>query len=198
MTKISLYQYDLIKNNLKEFDDKVVEMLIEISSYIVVPAKTRILDFGNSERKAFYIIEGFFRGAYKDEKGVEFNIMLRRSNTFNLNVEHLVNDNPATYSFEAIMDSKILLFDFVEFENLALKKKKFTKLYIKILKENMIIMQYRIEESLTKLPVERYINLLNKNPELFQKVFNKHIANYLGITPVSLSRIRKRIYERTK
>jgi FixJ family two-component response regulator len=62
----------------------------------------------------------------------------------------------------------------------------------------MIIMQYRIEESLTKLPVERYINLLNKNPELFQKVFNKHIANYLGITPVSLSRIRKRIYERTK
>ena len=198
MDKISLYHYELIQLRLKEFDENVIKNFLDITTFIKVAPKTRILDFGNTERKCFYILEGFAKGVFRGSNGNEFNIMLRGTNTFNISVNHLVNDSPADYAFDTIVDSKILLFDFEKFENLALNKKKFNKLYVKILKENMIIMQGRIEESLTKLPENRYISLLEKNPELVQKVFNKHIAGYLGITPVSLSRIRKRISERTK
>ncbi len=42
---------------------------------------------------------------------------------------------------------------------------------------------------------ERYENLLKKHPEIFQKVQLYHIANYLGIAPKSLSRIRKELFE---
>ena len=41
---------------------------------------------------------------------------------------------------------------------------------------------------------ERYANLLKKHPEIFQKVQLYHIANYLGIAPKSLSRIRKEFF----
>jgi len=46
-------------------------------------------------------------------------------------------------------------------------------------------------ESMTLTAEERYLSLLNNNPELLQRISQKHIASYLGITPQSLSRIRK-------
>lgn len=47
-------------------------------------------------------------------------------------------------------------------------------------------------ESMTLTAEERYYNLLKDNPELLQRIAQKHIASYLGITPQSLSRIRKK------
>jgi CRP-like cAMP-binding protein len=47
-------------------------------------------------------------------------------------------------------------------------------------------------------PEERFLNLLKKQPDLFQRIPQKYIANFLGISPESLSRIQKRIYENQK
>lgn len=47
-------------------------------------------------------------------------------------------------------------------------------------------------------PEERFRNLLRKQPDLFQKVPQKYIANFLGISPESLSRIQKRIHSKLK
>ncbi len=47
-------------------------------------------------------------------------------------------------------------------------------------------------------PEERFQNLLNKQPNLFQRVPQKYIANFLGISPESLSRIQKRIHSKSK
>ncbi|MCU0327003.1 MAG: Crp/Fnr family transcriptional regulator [Spirosomaceae bacterium] len=47
-------------------------------------------------------------------------------------------------------------------------------------------------------PEERFKNLLKKQPDLFQKVPQKYIANFLGISPESLSRIQKRIHSKQK
>jgi len=45
-------------------------------------------------------------------------------------------------------------------------------------------------------PKERYLHLLKTRPELIQRVPQHQIASYLGVTPESLSRIRKRISEK--
>ena len=47
-------------------------------------------------------------------------------------------------------------------------------------------------------PKERFQNLIKKQPDLFQRVPQKYIANFLGITPESLSRIRSRIFYKQK
>jgi len=48
-------------------------------------------------------------------------------------------------------------------------------------------------ELLSKTPELRYLEMLDKHPNIIQRTPNKYIASYLGITPESLSRIRKRI-----
>ena len=51
----------------------------------------------------------------------------------------------------------------------------------------------RIEELKTMSPQDRYLNLLENNPQIFQRVPLKYIASYLNIEPQSLSRLRKRL-----
>jgi hypothetical protein len=52
----------------------------------------------------------------------------------------------------------------------------------------------RVLSFLSQSPEERYLHLLESQPAFLQKVPQHYLANYLGIPPVSLSRIRKRIY----
>ena len=51
----------------------------------------------------------------------------------------------------------------------------------------------RIESFVLDKPEERYQKLIAQKPEIIQRVADKHIASYIGVTPVSLSRIRKRL-----
>ncbi len=53
--------------------------------------------------------------------------------------------------------------------------------------------QEQLSNFITNSPEERYKNLINTKPELLQRVAQHQIASYLGVTPESLSRIRKRI-----
>lgn len=58
--------------------------------------------------------------------------------------------------------------------------------------------QNRQIENMTLTAEERYHNLMKNNPELLQRISQKNIASYLGITPQSLSRIRKKLLEKAK
>lgn len=64
-------------------------------------------------------------------------------------------------------------------------------LWIKIL-ENLVIQQMEREvDILTNSPKKRYERVLKRSPQLFQEIPNRHIANYLRMSPVTLSRLKK-------
>ena len=106
-----------------------------------------------------------------------------------------LNNSPSLINIKAIECSEILV----------IKQKDLIDLYVKIPKiERLgrILMEQaylRIARQSVDLQVytatERYENLLQEFPEIFQRVQLYHIANYLGIAPKSLSRIRKEIFE---
>ncbi|MBS0029899.1 Crp/Fnr family transcriptional regulator [Chitinophaga sp. 22321] len=73
---------------------------------------------------------------------------------------------------------------------------KLEQLTRKMMEEYFGQTQDSFAEFMTSSPEERYLNLLTKRPELMQRVSLSHLASYLGITPASLSRIRKRIIKK--
>jgi CRP-like cAMP-binding protein len=111
----------------------------------------------------------------------------------NNNQSRLTN-TPSTINIRAIEDTEIFV----------IKQQNLTELYLqmpKIERLGRILMEQaylKIVEQTIELQVlsakERYENLLKKYPGIFQKVQLYHIANYLGIAPKSLSRIRKEIF----
>ncbi|MBE2207684.1 MAG: Crp/Fnr family transcriptional regulator [Saprospiraceae bacterium] len=196
MNKQSLQS--LLRKRFPTLGDESLAAFLNICEYRAVKKKEIILPAGSAQRTAFYVLEGFVRGILTGENNKERNLMLRMEGSFNLSVNQLMEAAPGRYGFEAISACKLLVFSFEAFEALAQTHADFGRLYVNILKENILILQSRVDEMATKQPEQRYLTLLEQNPAFFQSAFNKHIANFLGITPVSLSRIRKRIYDKYK
>ena len=96
-------------------------------------------------------------------------------------------------ALKLFIDSELLIFNIQDLESSAKKNPALFDLYVLALKENLSIIGYRLESMILLSPEERYKELLEKYPQLFQTAFNKHIANFLGITPVSFSRMLKRL-----
>lgn len=102
---------------------------------------------------------------------------------------------PSTINIRAIEDAELFVIKQPDLMDLYLKILKIERLG-RILMEQAYL---KIVEQTIELQVlsakERYENLLKKHPEIFQKVQLYHIANYLGIAPKSLSRIRKELFD---
>jgi CRP-like cAMP-binding protein len=111
------------------------------------------------------------------------------------NNESRLTNRPSTINIRAIEDAELFVIRQHDLTGLYLRIPKIERLG-RILMEHAYL---RIVEQTVELQVlsakERYANLLKKHPEILQKVQLYHIANYLGIAPKSLSRIRKELFE---
>ena len=158
----------------------------------VVPARTVLLREGEVARKMFYVESGCLRIAFNhDGKDVTFQFFLEGAGVSSL--ESLWKKQPSLYSIEAIEPSIIHSMDKKDFD--------------KILEETPALKDYMLETMVDRManyvahylsvikdnPQQRYIKLLQEKPEIVQRIPQHYIASYLGITPVSLSRIRNRI-----
>ncbi len=150
---------------------------------------------GSTSQKAAFILSGVVRGYFINELDIDKNIILRIAGTFVSPVEWLSGNFPTKYTFEAILECELLLFNITDFRELAKTNSAIFDLYSWSLIDSINMMLYRIESMVNLSAEQRYKDLLEKHPVFFQKTFNKHIANFLGITPVSLSRIIKRMKE---
>ncbi len=110
------------------------------------------------------------------------------------NNQSRLSNKPSTINIRAIEEAELFVISQDDLEGLYLKIPKLERMG-RILMEQAYL---RIVEQTVDLQVlsakERYGNLIKKHPEILRKVQLYHIANYLGIAPKSLSRIRKEIF----
>lgn len=110
----------------------------------------------------------------------------------NNNLSRLSN-RPSTVAIKAIEDSEILILKQSDLEDLYLMVPKIERLGRMLTEQSFIRFVEQTIDFQILTAKERYENLLKSHPEIFQRVQLYHIANYLGIAPKSLSRIRKEI-----
>jgi len=112
----------------------------------------------------------------------------------NNNQSRLTN-TPSTINIRAIEETEIFVIQQHDLNDLYLRIPKIERLGRLLIEQAYLkIVDQTVELQLLSAR-ERYENLLKKHPEIFQKVQLYHIANYLGIAPKSLSRIRKELFE---
>ena len=185
-------QHKIITDNFPFLTETDIQQLFEISEYRCFQNRETIVRSGENAQKTFFTLKGMVRGYFVNKKGEEKNIFLRPEHTLTGAPESLFQNKPTKYTFEAILETHLLIFPFDAFKKVAATNQAINNLYIKGLQENIQTLIGRVEMMIDKSPEERYEELLKQSPQFFQMAFNKHIANYLGITPVSLSRIIRR------
>ncbi len=170
-----------------------IDFFLEITTYKNVRKGKIITDKVNNPNQMFFILEGFVRGFITDDQGQEKTILLRNKGHFIGDIGRIFYNSPPKYTYEAIKDVHVLYLDYNQFESIALEKPILSMLLINILKEIILVQSSRIESMILMNAKNRYLSLIKNNPDFLKEVQAKHIANYIGITPVSLSRIQKEI-----
>ena len=186
MSKASISKF--FAANFPTLSESDIDALTSISSYVNTPKKKIIIEAGTFNDSAFFLIEGMIRGFFINENGEEKNIFLRPEKTITGAPECLLKREPTKYTFEAMPRSKYIHFSKRDLDNLMLRHSNIRDLWLNSMYEIILTLIGRVESLIDRNPERRYEELLKTSPTFFQKAYNKHIANYLGMTSVSLSR----------
>jgi CRP-like cAMP-binding protein len=187
-----------MKDILFDFISKYVSLtedeknaILALDIFRSVKKGTTLLQEGQKSKDSYFVLKGCIRSYYMidgEEKTTAFYTEMEA-----LTPPCVVSKTPSDYYISCVEDT-ILTVSNTDME--AEINSKFPKFEIicRILSEELLARQrIDFDEFKTSSPEQRYLNLLQKRPDLIQRVPQHQLASYLGIKPQSLSRIRARI-----
>lgn len=156
------------------------------------PARSIILEEGKVAEKLYYVRSGCLRLAFNnDGKDVTFQFFFPGDIVASFDSLH--SGTPSLFSLESIEPSELLAIDGMELKTLIRSNNAIRDEYENLLTERFHAYQQLFLSRIRNTPRRRYEELLEHNPEIVRRIPQHYIASYLGITPVSLSRIRARM-----
>lgn len=168
-----------------------------------IAAQTTLLQLRAGERfpkiglevfQAGCITEGVMRVYAKGELGQDTIIRLLSEGDFTVYLPDFKPFNPAdTMCWEAISDLTMLAWSTEGLDKLSNKIPNWHTQTVKILKTMMLLISLERAEMFNDDATTRYLKFAERNPNLISRVPLRYVANYLGITPQSLSRIRQQL-----
>ena len=139
------------------------------------------------------LVNGIIRCYLSTEEGKEFNKSFYLPIGFVGSLTALMKNKPSKFVFETLTDCKLYEIDFYKLMKLCEEDTGFKSLYNKVLEGLYIKYEKRLVELISLDAKERYLALRNQIPNVDELIPQYHIASYLGITAVQLSRIRKKL-----
>jgi len=147
---------------------------------------------GQTSSDIYFINSGLFRIFYLKD-GIETSRYFASENEFATTLTSFLTQQPSFENMQALENSSLLKLHFDSLQLIYKRHPVWESFFRQLLQEAYLGMAKRIESFITKSAEERYSDFIKLNPHLLQRVPQQYIATYLGITPVSLSRIRGQI-----
>ncbi len=144
-------------------------------------------------RKLAYIEKGVIRTYAVKENGEEATLFIRWEEQFIASHDTIILEQPSRFIYRALEETNLLEIDYDELEKIMREKPAFEPLRIFFLMKMLAESLAQVELFVLFSPEERYQRLLEERFNIVNRVPDKYLASMLGITPVSLSRIRKRL-----
>ena len=139
------------------------------------------------------VVKGLLRHYIIDEEGNEKTMLFVTEKQNSASIETIVRDEVCTENIVAEENSILLSFDHRSAQKVASKSKGLVFLQNQRLKESLYHAVERLRHHTTLSPEERFTLFYAEFPKLGRRVKQKHLASYLGVTPTSLSRMKRRL-----
>lgn len=181
----------------KKFDEKVqlTEEEKELAKTFFLPKKLRkrqyLLQEGDVSKYVAFVEKGMLRSYKIDEKGTEHIIQFAFEGWWISDQYSFLTGEPSPYNIDALEDSELMLLSKQAEEQMMERIPKMERFFRLLLQNNLISTQRRLVSSLSNSAEERYTELIQSCPSIPQRVPQHMMASFLGITPETLSRIRR-------
>lgn len=191
-SEVSAQFVDLFMNKIQFTQDEFALML-SFFQREYVPRKFFFMKAGQVAKYKAYINKGSTRTFTTDEKGGEHILNFSFEDWWIGDLESFYTQQPTTINIQAMEDCEILCLHKNDLEKLGQQIPKLITVFAEKERKSSFANMQRLKEVKTYSAEDRYKNLINKHPEIFQRISLQYIAMYLDIEPQSLSRLRKRL-----
>jgi CRP-like cAMP-binding protein len=183
--------------NIVPFSDPELELINDFFEIKTIQKKEFLLQDGKICNFIAFIVSGTIRH-FHIKDGIEKTCDISCENAWVTDFQSFNNGTNCIMNLQAMENTDVLL----------IKKENLHKLYAECNKYETLgrLMAEQVAQRATEIamslssdkPEERFVKLMAKQPDLFQRVPQKYIANFIGISPESISRIRNRIFYKSK
>jgi CRP-like cAMP-binding protein len=175
-------------SNITKEDEAIILSTFEPVS---IQKKKDLLVAGQVCDYLYFITKGCLRSFYVDAKGLEHVYQIRMDNNWIGDIDSYFTRQKSKYNIEALENSYLLRIPVDRLEQLFIEIPNLERYFRILFQKAYINALNRLSSTMWDTAIDRYNEMLKENPEIFQRVPLVHIASYLGITPESLSRIRR-------
>lgn len=189
--------FEQIKNAVKLLvpiiREEDVSSFVDICKPVTIQQGKRFLDDGQVPKKFAFVISGLIRYYYVDTQGREFTKVFLGKNSFVSSYTAMRHGTKSFYAIEALIDTDLVEINWDQWEKLRASNPLWDKLLIALLEKGYGVKEKRERDLLLLDAESRYKIFREEFFDVESFIKQRLIASYLGITPVALSRIRKKM-----
>lgn len=181
-------------NSFAQIDEATFKKLQKITSYKTLGKHEIIAKEGEiPSQKVYMLISGIMRAYINAESGKQYNKKLFAPKSFVGPLTAIITKKQSGLTYETLTECKVFEVDFVTFLNMCKTDIKLSNLYNRALERIFIEYERRSIELMSLNATQRYLNLRQCIPNIDDLIPQFQIASFLNITPVQLSRVRKKL-----
>ncbi|MFV0606975.1 MAG: Crp/Fnr family transcriptional regulator [Niabella sp.] len=153
---------------------------------------------GEREGQSFYVKKGLLRYYSIDEKGKEHILQFAPEGWFISDWQRININEHSDFFMDVLEDSEVFIVNTAFILEKAKENHEFLEINNQLLQNHIRQLQNRINQLLSYTAEQRYLEFVKTYPDIMLRVPQWMVASYLGITPESLSRVRKDLAERNQ
>jgi CRP-like cAMP-binding protein len=169
------------------------EYFISLLHSRLVKRRQALFHEGDVCRQSAFVIAGCLRGYSIDDEGTEHVIGFAPEDWWIADMYSLLTQKPGILTVDALEDTTVLLLGIDEQNALYERVPKFERFFRILVEKSLVAHQRRLIESMSLSAEQRYRNFCARYPSLVERVAQKHIASYIGVTPEFFSKMRSRM-----
>ena len=167
------------------------EQVLALLQIKKVAKRSILLRPGEIERHIYFVNKGCLRMYHTDKDRQEHNLCFYPENWWACDIVSFFKAKRATNSIQALEDTEVCYFSLPALERLFNELPRFERFFRILTQNGFDMFQRRVTSNLSKTAEQRYREFRRHYPGLEQRISQKHIASYLGITAAFLSMMRK-------
>ena len=175
-----------------------LKLIYSIANIKKVDAEQQLVREGETFYHVIIILKGLVRNYVITSKGEERTTLIAKEGMQVATPESLFSGTPSFEFIETVEPSILVYIDSRKFNKLVKKHPNLLLLKSRNMEKAIVRTINRVRFFTVLSPEERFVELQNKYPEFIQRVPQKYLASFIGVTTVSFSRIKARVYSKRK